>query len=65
MSEEPLWNNEVKVVFGARHCYLKQAPLFLQLRRGAGTQVRRHAAVDNIEDEDRFPFLSFGGMDCR
>jgi hypothetical protein len=50
---------------GARHRHIEEAPLLLNLGSGAGAEVRRDASIDNVEHEDRFPFLAFGGMDRR
>lgn len=48
-----------------RHGDVKRATFFFQLGRGAGAQVSRHAAVDEIERIDRHPFLSLSGIDGR
>src|SRR5882757_8953098 len=33
--------------------------------RTASAKVRRQAAIDRVEQENRLPFLAFGGMDRR
>ena len=43
----------------------EQAPLFLDLGCRSGTEIGGNAAVDDVQDEDRLPFLSFGRMDGR
>src|SRR4029453_11918915 len=53
------------LVLAAGYDYIKEAPLLLDLRRGASAEVRRDAAVHHVEDEDRLPFLSLGGVDGR
>src|SRR6202023_125810 len=65
MGEETLRGNEVKIVLGARHRDIEQTPLLLDLSGRPGTEVGRNAAVDNVEHEDRLPFLALGGMDRR
>ena len=62
---EALRHDQVQMILGARHGDVEQAPLFLDLGLGAGRKVRRDAAVDGVEQEDRFPFLALGGMDGR
>ena len=65
MGEETLRHHEVKIVLGARHRHIEQSALLLDFGRGAGAEVRRHAAVDDVQQKHRFPFLSLGGMDRR
>src|SRR5439155_26264715 len=57
--------HKVEIVPGARHRHIEEATLLLDVGRGAGAEVRRDAAVDDVQYEDRFPFLAFGRMDCR
>jgi hypothetical protein len=65
MSEETLRNNEVKIVLGARHRAIEQTPLLLDLGGRPGAEVGGNAAIDDVEHEDRLPFLALGGMDRR
>ena len=65
MGEEALRDHEMEIVPGARHRHIEEAPLLLNLGSGAGAEVRWDASIDNVEHEDRFPFLAFGGMDRR
>ena len=39
MDEEPLRHDQMKVILGAGHRDIKQAPLLLQLRTGAGAEI--------------------------
>ena len=65
MREEALRHDEMQIVLGARHGDIEQPPLLLDLGRRAGAEVGGNAAVDDVEHEDRFPFLPLGGMDRR
>jgi hypothetical protein len=65
MGEETLRNNEMKIVLGARHRDIEQTPLLLDLGGRPSAEVGGNAAIDDIEHEDRLPFLSLGGMDRR
>ena len=65
MGEETLRNNEVKIVFGARHRDIEQTPLLLDFGRRPSAEVGRNTAIDDVEHEDRLPFLALGGMDRR
>src|ERR1700732_4562239 len=65
MREEALRDHQMEIVLGARHCDIEEAPLFLDLFRSAGAEVRRNASIDDIQYEDRLPFLALGGMDGR
>jgi hypothetical protein len=47
------------------HSDVEQAPLFFQFFGSAGAKFGWNAAVDNIEDEDRFALLAFRRMDRR
>jgi hypothetical protein len=58
VGEEALRHHEMKVVLGSRHRDVEQATFLLELGRGAGTQVGRHAAVDHVEHVDRLPLLA-------
>jgi hypothetical protein len=60
VGEEALRNHEVQIVSGTRHRDIEEAPLLLDLGRGAGTEVRGNTAIDDVQDEDRFPFLALG-----
>jgi len=61
VDEEPLRHDQMKVILCAGHGNVEQSTFLLDLGRGAGTEVRRHAAVDDVEQIDRFPLLSLGG----
>ena len=65
MHEESLRYDQVQIVFCARHGDVEQAPFFLELGGRAGAQIGRHAAVNDVKDEYRLPFLPLGGMDGR
>src|SRR5437773_9719472 len=65
MREEALRDHEVKIVPGARHRDVKEAPLLLDLFRSAGAEIRWNASIDNVQHEHRLPFLAFGGMNGR
>jgi hypothetical protein len=49
---EPLRHLEIEVIFRASHCDIKQPPLLFDFLRGASTEIRRDAAVNNIQHED-------------
>ena len=65
VGEEALRHHEMQIVLGARHRDVEQAALLLDLGGRAGAEVGRNAAVDDVEHEDRLPFLALGGMDGR
>ena len=65
MHEEALRYDQMEVVLGAGHGDVEQAAFFLDLGRRADAQVGWHAAVDDVEQIDRFPLLALGGMDRR
>jgi len=65
LREESLRDHQVEIVPSARHRDIEEAPLLLYLGRGAGAEVRGNAAIDDVQHEDRSPFLAFGGMDGR
>ena len=46
------------MILGARHRQIEKPAFFLDFCRGAGAEVRWNAAVDDVEHEDRFPFLA-------
>ena len=52
----------MQVILGARHRHIEKPAFFLDFCRYPGTEVGRNAAVDDVEHEDRFPFLALGGM---
>src|SRR5262249_45647771 len=62
---KPLRNEEMQIVLGAGNRDVEQPPLLFQLLRRAGPQIRRHTAVNDVEDIDGFPLLAFGRMDGR
>src|SRR6185369_4964490 len=57
VSKEALRHDKMEVILGAGHRHIEQAALLLDLLRGAGGEVRRNAAVDAVEHENRFPLL--------
>ena len=65
MGEEALRDHEVQIIPGARYRDIEEAPLLLDLGRGTGAEVRRNAAIDDVQDEDRFPFLALGRVNGR
>ena len=65
LNKEALRHDQVQMILGARHRDIKQPPLLLDLGLRSGGKVRRNAAVDHIENEDRLPFLALGRMDGR
>ena len=65
MGEEALRHDQMQTVLRPRHGDIEQPALLLDLGRGAGAEVGRDAAVDDVEHEDRLPFLPLGGMDRR
>ena len=56
---------QIEVVLGAGHGDVQQPALLLDLGRRAGAEVGWHAAIDDVEQVDRFPFLTLGGMNGR
>src|SRR5580704_14216320 len=65
MGEEALRDHQMEIVLGARHCDIEEPPLLLNLFRSAGAEVRWNTSIDDIQHEDRLPFLALGGMDGR
>jgi hypothetical protein len=65
MGEEALRDDEMEIVPGACHRDIEEAPLLLDLGRGAGTEVRGNAAIDDVQHEDRFPLLALGRVKGR
>jgi hypothetical protein len=59
---KPLRNDKVQFILGPRHCDIQQPPFFFDLFRGTGCQVRRNAAIDDVQDPDDPPFLPLGRM---
>ena len=53
------------MVLRARHRDVEQAPLLLDLLARPGAHVRRNAAVDDVEDVHRLPFLALRGVNRR
>jgi hypothetical protein len=60
--EEALRDDEVKIVLGARHGDMEQAPLLLDLGGRAGAEIGGNASVDDVEHEKGSPFLTLGGL---
>ncbi len=65
MCEETLRRHEVEAVLRPSHRDIEQATLPLRFPPLFRPEVGGDAAVDGVEDEYRFPFLPFGGMDRR
>src|SRR5215216_977630 len=65
VDEEALRHDQMEAVLCARHRDVEQPAFLLDFGRGAGTEVGRHAAVDDVEQIDRLPLLAFGGVDRR
>jgi hypothetical protein len=65
MSKEALRHDEAQTVFRACHGDVEQPPLLLYLGGSSGAKIGWHAAVNYVDDEHRFPFLSLGGMNRR
>jgi hypothetical protein len=63
VDKKALRHDQMKAVLGAGHGDIEQATFFFDLGRGAGTEIGWHAAVDDIEQTDRFPLLAFGRVD--
>ena len=55
----------MEIVFRPRHRDVEEAAFFLQFGTGAGAEVGRHATIDDVQHEDRLPFLTFRRMDGR
>src|SRR6516162_5951680 len=53
----------MQIILSARHRDIKQTAFLFQLLSGARTEVRRDAAVDNVQDEDGFPLLALRRVD--
>jgi hypothetical protein len=53
----------MKMVLCAGHGDIEQSTFFLDLRRGANTEVRRHAAIHSVKQINGFPLLAFCGVD--
>ena len=62
--KEALRDDEVQAVLCPGHGHVKQTPLLFGLSRRAGAQIGGDAAINGVEHEHGFPFLSLGGMDC-
>jgi len=65
MGEKPLRDDEMQVVPGAGHRDVEQPAFLFGLGGGADAQVGGNAAVDDVENVDRLPFLYLGGVDGR
>jgi hypothetical protein len=62
VDKEALRYDQTEVVLCAGHRDVEQSAFLLDFGRGAGSEVRRHAAVDDVEQIDRLPLLAFGGV---
>src|SRR6516165_10127376 len=65
VGEETLRHNQLELVPGVCHSNIKQAPLLLDFSVGGCGEIRRNASVDDVQYEDRAPFLTLGRMDGR
>ena len=65
VGEEALRRDNVQAVLRPGHGDIEQPALLFDFRRRPRAKIGGDAAVDGVEDEDRFPFLSLGGMDRR
>lgn len=54
-----LRDHPMKLLLSARHSDIEQPALFLDLRRQADAKVRRYAAIREVENVRRRPFLTF------
>ena len=62
---EAMRHDQGQLILRPRHRHVEQAPLLLDVVGVAGRHVRGNAAIDDVEDEHRLPFLALGGMDGR
>jgi hypothetical protein len=60
MGKEALWHEEAQIVFRACHGDVKQSPFFVYLGSGSGAKIGWYAAVNNVQNEYRLPFLTLG-----
>src|SRR5580693_8401924 len=65
MRVEAMRDNDVELVLRSGHRDVKQPALLLDLLRASGSQIRRNAPVDRIEQEHGLPLLPLGGMNGR
>ena len=65
MREKPLWHDQMQIILGAGHGDVKQPTFLFKLGCCPGAEIRGHAAIDDIEQEHRLPFLALGRMDRR
>jgi hypothetical protein len=49
---EALRHHEVEVIFRASHRDIEQPPFLFDFLRCASSEIRRNAAVNDIQDED-------------
>lgn len=63
IGKKPLWHDQMQAVFRPCHRDIEQPPFLFELSRRSGTEVGWQAAIDDVEQEDEFPFLPIGGMD--
>ncbi len=57
--KEALWGEEMQAVLCSCHGDIKQTALLFEFRARSRSEVGRNTAIDDIEHEDGFPFLSF------
>jgi hypothetical protein len=49
MREEPLRNDQMEFILGARHVHIEKTTLFLDFSRRCGCHVRWDAAIDGVQ----------------
>ena len=65
VGEEPLRQDKMQTVLGPCHGDVEQPAFLLDFRRCSAAEIGGNAAVNDIQHEDGFPLLSFGGMNRR
>lgn len=63
MREETLRQHQMQIILGPGHSDIEQPSLLLDFMGLAGAEIRGHAAIDDVEHEHGFPFLTLGGVD--
>ena len=65
VGKETLRNDKMEIVLCPRHSHVEEPPFFFELCTCACAQIRWHTSIDDVEHEDRLPFLPLAGMDLR
>ena len=55
----------MQIILGTGHWRIEKPTLHLNLPRGAGCEIRRNAAINDVEHKHGFPFLALGRVDRR